>query len=519
MCDVTLPVGPRSISPPVLRREQDASCGTPNRQPGAVPLGRSRTGRSILTHRILEGFRHALSVHDPADVTERAVRRWRTEIECKADRESSSSTTLVVAMGKAALGMLEGVRRAFATVDSSAGQRGPGVDAAILVHANDHETTERACRFAGSWREALPHSRLSTISAEHPVPGSGSREAADRVLAALRPLREGDRALFLISGGSSAMFERTVVPEASEAAVAETYRTLIHSGLDITAMNAIRKVLSAVKGGRTAAAAYPASVTTFVISDVPPGDASAIGSGPTVPDPEAWLGARRSADSILPDLPVRFREYLSREITWRSPPLVVRSDPVEVLVDNRSVLESLAAFLDVHGYTTTILEEGPELGARDAAELLIGSLHRSRRAGRIAILCGGEISVPMPNREGGATGLGGRNQAFVLECVPKIAGTDVEVWSLATDGIDGNSPFAGARADGTSAERARALGLDSTLFARRFDSASFFHALGDTIHIGPTGHNVRDVRILLGEATEWTEPHSLRRPPTETDAD
>lgn len=447
---------------------------------------------------MIDALRRALATCDPARLTERAILErgsWTTP-------SALAGSLLIVAMGKVSVGMLDGARRAFVTASKtlpstvSAPLRGRAV---LVLPRGDFEAG-RANEVIRSWEASLEAIALEVIPAEHPVPGPGSKRAAERLLAHCTALGPKDRALFLVSGGTSSLVESSLVSN-DPREVAAFYRALVGSGLDIQSMNALRKVTSAVKGGRLAAAAAPARVSTFVVSDVPLGDLSAVGSGPTVDDEDSEARVRdllsAAGDSTLPPFPNAYDAWFQRPSCPRLPTHLPHVDPAVCLVDNRTLLEAFAEELSREDSrrVVIVLDEGPELDVHAERERMIARAEQARVDAPhrpVIVLAGGEVSVPLPD----SVGVGGRNQMFVLECLERIAGTDLCVWSAATDGSDGNSPVAGARADGRSLDRARELGLDPRGSARRFDAYPFFRALGDTLELPVGGHNVRDVRVL-----------------------
>lgn len=447
---------------------------------------------------MIEAIRRALATCDPARLTEQALR----ECEPLALPGAHAPRLFIGAMGKVAVRMLEGARRALVASVPGDGSPAPGGHSphrghAVLVLPRADFEKGRADGLVQSWQASLEGIALEVIPAEHPVPGRGSKRAAERLLSHCTALGPDDHALFLVSGGTSSLVESSLVTSDPQE-VAAFYRVLVGSGLDIRTMNALRKVTSTVKGGRLADAAAPARVSTFVISDVPPGDLSAVGSGPTVVDDHSDERVREAfAGTRFPPLPEAYRVWFERSNWPRLPRDLPHTDPAVCLVDNRTMLEALAEGLRLEDSSrlVVVLDEGPELDVHAERERMVVRIEQARidAAHRpVIVLAGGEVSVPLPE----SPGVGGRNQMFVLECIEPIAGTDLRVWSVATDGLDGNSLVAGARADGRSLERARELGLDPRISAQQFDAYAFFRALGDTLELPIGAHNVRDVRIV-----------------------
>ncbi len=334
----------------------------------------------------------------------------------------------------------------------------------------------------------------------HPHPNAESVRGADAILKSLRRLGPGTLALFLISGGGSAVVESPIDPEISLDDLIATYRALVHSGAPIAQINAIRKHLSAVKGGRMAQAAGEAQQVSVLVSDVPENSLDALSSGPTMPDSSTIEDCYRIAKehAMLASFPSSVRELFEHGALEETPkpddPIFARSRWWCVL-SSADAEKAAAAAAAQHGFAVEIDHSCDDWDYQKAADYLLERLRRLRRSvSKVCIISGGEITVKVT----GDAGRGGRNQHFVLDCATKIAGENIVVLSAGTDGIDGNSPAAGAVADGTTIERARATGMDAVDHLQGFDSFPFFEKLGDSIHTGPTGTNVRDLRILLG---------------------
>jgi hydroxypyruvate reductase len=277
-----------------------------------------------------------------------------------------------------------------------------------------------------------------------------------------------------------------------------TYRVLVHSGAPIAEINAIRKHLSAIKGGRLAQAASPAQQISILVSDVPDDTPDALASGPTMPDSTSVedcyaLAARHR---LLEHFPASVRELFRRHALKETPksddPAFHRSRWWTVL-SNSTLLEACKKETERHGFTVEVDNSCDDWDYARAADYLLERLRELReRAERVCLISGGEVTVKVTNG-----GVGGRNQQFALACAQKIAGGNITVLSAGTDGVDGNSPAAGAIADGTTLERAESRGLEPAARLRSFSAYPFFEALGDTIMTGPTGNNLRDLRILL----------------------
>ncbi|HEY4638719.1 MAG TPA: DUF4147 domain-containing protein [Candidatus Udaeobacter sp.] len=332
----------------------------------------------------------------------------------------------------------------------------------------------------------------------HPLPNEESVRAADAILKSLNAQNEASLVIYLISGGGSATVEKPIDDEISLNHLIETYRVLVHSGASIGEINAIRKHLSAVKGGRMAQAAYPARQVSVLISDVPDGTPDALASGPTMPDSttvEDCYGIA-AKHKMLEQFPGCVRELFERHALEETPksddPAFVQARQWTIL-SNAALIEAAKKEAERQGFTVVIDNSCDDWDYAKAADYLLGRLRELRRKNeRVCLLSGGEVTVHLENG-----GTGGRNQQFALYCAEKISKENICVLSAGSDGIDGNSTAAGAIADGTTLERAKARGLDIAAHLSAFDSYSLFETLGDAIIVGPTGNNLRDLRILL----------------------
>lgn len=353
---------------------------------------------------------------------------------------------------------------------------------------------------------------LQTIAAGHPLPDAGSFAAARAALALCQGVRPTEHVVFLVSGGGSALLELPYDDRIDIAAWRDFYRALVGCGAGIERVNAIRRRVSASKGGRLAiAAAAAAGQTTVLVRDVPAawGD---IASGPTWLDGEAdddadagtlWLddaALARELDALglRPALPPRLAADLA---AGTLPPRPVAPDRLWskcawlTLLDEQHARTFAAQAMHDAGFVVDAEADADDLPADAAADLLLQRLAALRAAhpGRkVAVVTTGELSVKLPAQPG----VGGRNQQFALACAVRIAGMPIAVLSAGTDGVDGSAPAAGAVADGSTCDRATAIGRDAGTALRHCDAHPLFAALGDAITTGPTGTNVRDVRIL-----------------------
>lgn len=353
---------------------------------------------------------------------------------------------------------------------------------------------------------ALPP--LQTIAAGHPLPDAGSFAAAREALALCRSARATEHVVFLVSGGGSALLELPYDDRIDVDAWRAFYRALVGCGADIERINAIRRRLSAVKGGRLAlAAAEAAGQTTVLVRDVPGGWGD-VASGPTwladADDPDTlWLdddALAREIDALglRAALPPQLADDLARGALPPPPAIPDRlwsQCAWLTLLDESHARAFAAAAMRARGFVVDAAADADDLTVDAAATTLLQRLAALRAAhpGRdVAVVTTGELSVALPPQPG----LGGRNQQFALACALRIADQPIAVLSAGTDGVDGSAPAAGAVVDGATAARAAAAGLDLAAALRRCDAHPLFAALGDAVAPGPTGTNVRDVRIL-----------------------
>ena len=332
----------------------------------------------------------------------------------------------------------------------------------------------------------------------HPTPNEESIRAAEAMLKSLNAQTASSLVVFMISGGGSSMAEKPLDDEISLADLIATYKVLVHSGAPIAEINAIRKHLSSVKGGRLARAAHPAQQVSLLVSDVPDNMLDALASGPTMPDSTSVEDcyALAAKYEMREQFPPSVRELFQRRALEETPksddPAFHRSRWWPIL-SNASLVESAKSAAQQQGFAVTVDNSCDDWDYDKAAVYL---LHRLRglkqQSERVCLISGGEVTVKVSNG-----GTGGRNQQFVLACATKIAGETITVLSAGSDGIDGNSRAAGAVADGTTLDRAKARGLDAQAHLAKFNAYPFFEALGDAVITGPTGNNLRDLRILL----------------------
>jgi glycerate 2-kinase len=332
----------------------------------------------------------------------------------------------------------------------------------------------------------------------HPTPNAESIYAAKAILKLLDAQTAASLVIFLISGGGSSIIEKPIDDEISLDDLIATYRALVHSGAPIVEINAIRKHISAVKGGRLARAAFPAQQVSLLVSDVPGDRLDALASGPTMPDSTSVEDCYRVAEKhgLLPQLPNSTRELFERRALDETP----KSDDQGFyrsrwwpVLSNQTAVDHARTAAERAGFAVHVDNACDDWDYQRAAEYLLKRLRELRKDfGRVCLISGGEVTVKVT-----IGGIGGRNQQFALACAVKIAGENITVLSAGTDGVDGNSPAAGAVADGGTAARLQAADLDARAGLNKFDAYPLFSALGDVVETGPTGNNLRDLRILL----------------------
>ena len=425
-------------------------------------------------------FRNTLAAIDIPETLARKMDRRGSRIRAeKAIVDLRDYREIVaVAFGKAAFAMAEGLARILTPEYQ--------IDGLLVAPAAPKRDLQGWTTFVGG----------------HPVPNVQSFEAGKAILNRLVRCEDRSLIFFLISGGGSALVEQSLDTAATLEDFQKLNSALVTCGAPIEEINVIRKHLSAIKGGRLAAAAPNSTKITFAISDVPLGQESSLASGPTLPDPSTVEDAERIAQqyALLDKFPssIRriFEEHRLRETPKPGDAAFERSH-FDLLMGEHDLFHAAHRVCEAEGYVCVCDWAADNSSVEKAADHLLALLESHKRANpghRVAVLADGEVSSPVTGK-----GVGGRNLAFVLACVPKIAGKKITVLSAGTDGIDGNSPAAGAVADGESLARGNSSGLDPEDFLRRSDAYNYFARIGDAIVTGPTGNNLRDLRILLSE--------------------
>ena len=376
--------------------------------------------------------------------------------------------------------------------------------------------------------------RIRYFEGGHPVPNEESFAAARAALALLKKAKKDTLVFFLISGGGSAMFDLPLDARISLEDAQEFHQALLGSGAPINEVNTLRKHFSAVKGGRLAIAAPDALKVSLLVPDVPLRTLDALSSGPTSPDHSTVdevheiIARYELAEKFRPSVRAFFEGNDLPESpgnkAWRPPFLsrfqrpdasqarpftsaailngedeAFRDSVFEVLLSSHDLVESARALAQKAGYFVAVDNSCDDWDYADAARYLLNRFHDLRsQHPRFCLISGGEVTVTL-NRTPGA---GGRNQQFALACALELAHYPDEmltVLSAGSDGIDGNSPNAGAIADPTTVTRAVAFGFDPQESLRSFNACPLFTALGDTVVTGPTGQNLRDLRLMISD--------------------
>lgn len=345
----------------------------------------------------------------------------------------------------------------------------------------------------------LPTRAIEVVEAAHPNPDEASEQAARRILAQAAELGSDDLLLCLISGGGSALMALPA-PGLTLADKKAVTRELLRCGAAIDEINSVRKHLSAIKGGRLAAAAAPARVVTLMVSDVPGDDPAVIASGPTVPDPTTFADARAVIEKYGIPLPEAVRRHLDAAEAESVKPGDARLARAEahLVATPQDALEAAAAAARALGLTPLILGNAIEGESREVARVMAGMARQAAQHGQplpapCVLLSGGETTVTVRGH-----GRGGRNAEFLLALGVALDG-HAQVWGIAcdTDGIDGTEDNAGALLTPDTLARAAGLGVDAKARLADNDGYGFFQSLNDLVITGPTRTNVNDFRAVL----------------------
>ena len=376
--------------------------------------------------------------------------------------------------------------------------------------------------------------RFRYFEGGHPVPNEDSFAAARAALALLRKARKDTLVFFLISGGGSAIFDLPLDPHITLEETAAFHQLLLASGAPINEVNTLRKHFSAVKGGRLAVAAPDALKVSLLLPDVPLRSLDALSSGPSTPDHSTVAEVREllAKYELAPKLPASIRTFFEREDLpespgnkgWRQSLLpklpwadaarprrmtsaasmsgedpAFRDSVFEILLSSHDLVESARTLAREAGYHVVVDNSCDDWDYAEAARYLLERFHTFRaKHNRLCLISVGEVTVHLTR----TPGAGGRNQQFALACALDLAnhpGERLTVFSAGSDGIDGNTKSAGAIADPTTVARARAFGFDPEQSLAEFNACPLFTAIGDSVVTGPTGHNLRDLRLLISE--------------------
>jgi hydroxypyruvate reductase len=367
-----------------------------------------------------------------------------------------------------------------------------GKAAASMAKAvEDHWTGPLSGVAITRYGHGLPCRRIDVVEAGHPLPDGSGLAGARRALAGAEALGPDDLLLALVSGGGSALLALPA-PGITLADKQGLTRALLACGATIGEINCLRKHLSAVKGGRLAAAALPARIATLAISDVPGDDPATIASGPTVPDPTTLADARAVVAKYSLEVPTAIARALADPAN--ETPKSLPAAEVRIVARPRDSLAAAAEVARANRFEPVVLGDALEGEARD-----LGAAHArlAARPGPCVLISGGETTVTL----GKADGRGGRNAEYLLALAVALAGRPaVHAIACDTDGIDGSEDNAGAILAPDSLARARAAGLDPGDRLVRHDAYGFFAGLGDLVVTGPTRTNVNDFRAVLVEA-------------------
>ena len=341
--------------------------------------------------------------------------------------------------------------------------------------------------------------RIRVIEASHPVPDDAGARAAAEILERVRGLGPDDLVLFLASGGGSALLAMPAERITLDDKRAVT-RDLLRSGATIGEINTVRKHLSAIKGGRLAAAAAPARVVTLAISDVPNDDPAVIASGPTVPDPSTFADARAVLEKygITPSASIAVRLDQAREETPKPGDAVFARTSLILVATPQMALDAAAAVARDAGVAPIVLADSIEGEAREVALVHAAIARQVQRRGQplaapAVILSGGETTVTVRGK-----GRGGRNVEFLLALAVALDGAPgIHALAVDTDGIDGTEDNAGALLSPDSLAHARAAGLEPRHLLANNDGYGFFSGIDALIRTGPTLTNVNDFRAIL----------------------
>jgi len=434
----------------------------------------------------MSAARAAISAADPAVCIQRSVRVDQSRLLIKAETVALSTIdrVSVVGMGKASAAMAQALEELL----------GSRISGGIVITADGY---------------AVPTQQIEVREAKHPTPDSRGLSAASQLSELVRQAGANDLVIVLISGGGSSLLTLPI-PNVSIDELATTNELLLRAGVPIQEINAVRKHLSAVKGGRLAALAYPARVVALILSDVPGDRLDTIASGPTAPDPTTYQDAREIVQraGLWNDLPSSVRKAIGRgvrgeiEETLKSEDSRFRRVSNVIIGGGRTAAKAAWAFAQERGFSSAILTSTLQGEARVIGPLLasIGReviAHEGLIAPPALVIATGETTVTVVG-----PGRGGRNQEVALSAAPGIEGVGgIVVCSIGTDGQDGPTNAAGGLVDGGSAARIRAAGLRIRDVLQANASYDALSSSGDLVVTGPTMTNVADIALIAVATT------------------
>ena len=427
-------------------------------------------------------FNAGIKAVDPVNAVKRYLTRQddRLEIQGQTYNLSNYENIYVIGMGKASAAMAQAVEELI----------GDRLKAGVLNVKYDH---------------TVPLKIVRVNEAGHPVPDEAGLSGTRQIIDMLRQTGEKDLVFCLISGGGSALLPCPVEGVTLEDKQLVT-KALLECGATIHEINALRKHISQVKGGRLATLAYPSTMISFILSDVIGDDMDSIASGPTVPDTSTFSDSLYILEKykIKHKVPSAVIEFLEKGVRGDVEETPTAHDPVFRQVQNVIIGSNIQAVTasrqkaEELGYNTLLLSTFIEGETKDVAKVHAAIAREIINSGNpverpACVISGGETTVTIRGE-----GLGGRNQEFALAAGIDIDGLEeVLILSGGTDGTDGPTDAAGAIADGTTMERARTLGLDAELYISENNSYHFFKQLDDLIITGPTFTNVMDLRLVI----------------------
>jgi len=387
--------------------------------------------------------------------------------------EKPKGRCVVIGCGKSAASMAASLEAAWPDVDLSG----------VVVTRYEH---------------AVPTQKITVLESSHPVPDANGEAAARQILAAVQGLSRDDLVIALISGGGSALMP-LAAPGLTLADKQAVNKALLACGAVIGEMNVVRKHLSAIKGGRLAAACAPARVVTLAISDVPGDDPAVIASGPTVVDPSTFADAREILNRYGIEITPAMEQQLSHGAETPKQGDLPHAE-FRMIATPLMALDAAASVARAQGITPIILGDALEGESRELGIVMAGiarsiKAHGHPVAAPALLLSGGETTVSIGR---GPAGKGGRNTECLLGLAIALGG-DAGIWAVAgdTDGIDGTEDAAGAIVSPDTLARAQAAGLNPRSVLAAHDSYSLFDTIGDLLRTGPTLTNVNDIRAIL----------------------